>query len=159
MNLNNSHFAFPVIELFNGATNINLAGMVLPASGTAVQTDAGSSLIFSPALYTQATPNSFAPNTLIAPTTPAVPALSSGGTLAVTANAITIAGQISHVGTGLIKTINLANGAPSSSGYLIADAAFTTDQTGNIASPALTAVPGTTYIWVLDAITVKFYIR
>jgi len=159
MNLNNSNLAFPVIELFNGANYINLAGIVAPGSGTAVKTNAGSSLVYNPALYTSTATNSFAPNTVIAPTAPTVVAISNGGTLAVTANAITITGAVSHVGAGLIKTINLANGASNSFGYLIADAAFTTDQTGNINSAALTATAGTLYIWVLDAASGKFYIR
>lgn len=159
INLNNSNLTIPVIELFSGATSTMLSGMVIPSSGTAVKTDAGSSLIFNPALYTYTAVNSFAAGTILAPTAPTVPAASNGGILAVTANAITITGQVSHVGAGLIKTINLGNGAGSSAGYLIADAAFTTDQTGNINSAPLTAVAGTMYTWVLDANSGKFYIR
>lgn len=157
LNLGNSHLAFPLVELANGAIQTLLTGMVIPSSGTAVQTDAGSSLIFSPQLYTYTAANSFAAGTLI-PSNIA-PAITNGGTLTVTANAITITGQVSEVGAGLIKNITLANGASCSSGYLVASGAFTTDQTGNINSAPLTAVTGTLYIWVLDPNSGKFYIR
>ena len=84
-----------------------------------------------------------------------------GGALTVTTNAITPTRQIHHVGAGLIKTINLptltSTGAAITNGYtlyIIPDAAYTYDATGNITLPAGggTAVINKTMVFAWDGV-------
>jgi hypothetical protein len=76
--------------------------------------------------------------------------------LVVTANTIAPTLSVHHVGAGLIKTITPpANFAGCMK--FIADAAFTTDTTGNIASSALTAVVNQVYDVCYDASVAKWF--
>jgi len=80
--------------------------------------------------------------------------------LTVSGNAIAPTLPVHHVGAGLIKSITqVASGGISYALDLIADAAFTTDTTGNIATAAITAVPGQVYRAVYDNALSKWYIR
>lgn len=99
---------------------------------------------------------------LAVPTTPSI----QGPTLAVSGNAITVTAYVHHVGAGLIKNISLLTNAtyPLEGSVnwelncvqLVADAAYTTDLTGNIAV-AVTATVNQVITWCLDPLTVKWY--
>ncbi len=88
-----------------------------------------------------------------------------GPALTVSSNAIAVNFYTHHVGAGLIKNINL----PTSGSFpnqvnswhmnciqLIADAAYTTDTTGNIAI-ALTATINGVITWCYDQVATKWY--
>lgn len=81
-----------------------------------------------------------------------------GAVLAVTGNAIAPTNAIHHVGAGLIKNITVPTGLVSGQVYLIPDAAFTWDTTGNIAAGGvLTAVVGKVLICTYSSSTGKWY--
>ncbi|MGZ8842133.1 MAG: hypothetical protein ACXW18_00605 [Pyrinomonadaceae bacterium] len=59
-----------------------------------------------------------------------------GAVLAISSNTITPTNSIHHVGAGLIKTITVPTNFTSGVLYVIPDAAFTYDATGNIVVPS-----------------------
>lgn len=84
-----------------------------------------------------------------------------GAALTVTGNAIQPSSYVHHVGAGLIRNINIKDQYGRASNFnncihLIADAAYTTDTTGNV-TVALTAVTGQVITWCLDTVTAKWY--
>lgn len=79
--------------------------------------------------------------------------------LTISGNSITVTLPVHHVGAGLIKSITITSGGTPVCFNLIADAAFTTDQTGNIATPAITATTGTMYPACYDPATAKIYFK
>lgn len=81
-----------------------------------------------------------------------------GAVLSVSGNTITPTNAIHHVGAGLIKTITVPTDFTSGSIYFVPDAAFTTDQTGNIASAGTTAVVGKIMIATWSSSTSKWYL-
>lgn len=81
-----------------------------------------------------------------------------GAVLSVVSNAIAPTHNIHHVGAGLIKNITLPANFMSGTIYLIPDAAFTTDTTGNIASPATAAVVGKPMAAAYSASSGKWYL-
>lgn len=81
-----------------------------------------------------------------------------GAVLSVSGNTIVPTHSIHHVGAGLIKAITVPSQFDSGTIYLIPDAAFTTDQTGNIASAAATAVIGKVMIATYSSSSSKWYL-
>lgn len=142
----------------SAATKVIFAdNQITNSGGTAMQIDAGASLmraansivgtITGTSLYTGGTEYTVPIEVVPTPTA-----------LTVTSNAVTITKPVHTLGAGLIKTITPPNTELSLCVDIIATAAFTTDQTGNIASAAMTAVTSNMYRACYSVGTHKWYI-
>lgn len=160
----NSSFIGPSSDSLASAIFTSDAQKVIFASnqitnpaGTAMQIDSGASLMRAPnsisgtvtgtSLYTAGTEYTVPLEVVPNPTA-----------LTVTSNAVTISKPVHTLGAGLIKTITPPNSVLAVCTDIIATAAFTTDQTANIASPAMTAVIGNMYRACYNPGTVSWYI-
>lgn len=83
--------------------------------------------------------------------------VSSPSALVVTANVIAPTGLVSHVGAGLVKTITLPWVGFGGTIYLVADAVYTWDATGNIALGGTSTAIGRAIPFVYDQVAAKWY--
>lgn len=133
------------------------ANNLIQTAGSAITYTTGCSLMYAPNEIAGTITGSPYYDSLTSFTLPITP-VSVPTALTVSSNTITVSLPIHHVGAGLIKNIGTPVNANPIAVDLIADAAFTTDTTGNIVTPAITATVGKVYRAVYDTVTSKWYL-